>query len=103
MKKITDGKGKPRPSATCGRKSAVERLVMPTFTYAVEQRLRFIDFLLHQYGTLNRSAMVDFFGISEPCATRDIQKYIELVPANAVYDKTAKTYVRGADFRRVWA
>ena len=45
-------------------------------TYAVEQRLRFIDFLLHQYGVLNRSAIMDYFGISQPCATRDIQEYI---------------------------
>lgn len=84
-------------------KSAVERLVIPTFTYAVEQRLRFIDFLLHQYGTLNRSAIMDYFGISEPCASRDIRQYIELAPANAIYDKVEKTYVRGAGFQRVWA
>jgi hypothetical protein len=76
---------------------------MRKFTYAVELRLRFIDFLLHQYGTLNRSAVMDFFGISQPCATRDIQQYIELAPANMVYDKKAKTYIRGAGFKRVWS
>lgn len=76
---------------------------MSQFTYAVEQRLRFIDFLLHQYGTLNRSAIMDYFGVSEPCSSRDIQQYIELAPANMVYDKQAKTYVRGAKFKRVWA
>lgn len=75
---------------------------MNELTYAVEQRLRFIDFLLHQYGTLNRSALMDFFGISQPCATRDIQEYIELAPANTVYDKKAKTYIRGANFVRLW-
>jgi hypothetical protein len=73
------------------------------FTYAVEQRLRFIDFLLHRYGTLNRIAIMDFFGISEPCASRDIQQYIELVPDNAVYDHKAKTYIRGLNFKRAWA
>lgn len=71
-------------------------------TYAVEQRLRFIDFLLYQYGTLNRSAIMDFFGVSEPCASRDIAHYIELAPENTVYDKNAKTYIRGAKFKRVW-
>lgn len=76
---------------------------MSELKYAVEQRLRFIDFLLHQYGNLNRSAIMDFFGISQPCATRDIQHYIELAPANAVYDKKAKTYIRGANFKRKWA
>jgi hypothetical protein len=74
----------------------------PSISYAVEQRLRFIDFLLHQYGTLNRSAIMDFFGVSEPCATRDIKHYMELAPANTVYDATAKTYIRGANFKRAW-
>jgi hypothetical protein len=71
-------------------------------TYAVEQRLRFIDFLLGHYGTLNRSALIDYFGISEPSASRDIAEYTEIAPANLVYDKQAKTYVRGAAFLRVW-
>lgn len=70
--------------------------------YAVVQRLRFIDFLLYQYGTLNLSAGEDYFGISRPQASRDIQDYIALAPANIVYDKNAKTYIRGADFKRVW-
>jgi len=71
--------------------------------YAVEQRLRFIDFLLHQYGTLNRSAIMDYFGVSSPQASRDIQDYIVLAPGNTVYDKNAKTYLRGSGFKRVWA
>lgn len=70
--------------------------------YAVEQRLRFIDFLLHQYGVLNRIAIMDYFGISMPCATRDIQLYIKKAPDNIVYDNKAKTYIRGANFKRVW-
>ena len=32
--------------------------------YAIEQRLRLIDFLLHQYGSVNRSALEDYFGVS---------------------------------------
>lgn len=71
-------------------------------TYAQEQRLRFIDFLMHQYGNINRSAIMDYFGISQPCATRDIQEYIALAPENIVYDKNAKTYVRGANFKRIY-
>lgn len=70
--------------------------------YAVEQRLRFIDFLLHQYGTLNRSAIMDYFGLSSPQATKDIQTYIALAPKNMVYDQNAKTYMRGSGFKRVW-
>lgn len=70
--------------------------------YAVEQRLRLIDFLLAHYGTLNRCALMDYFGISSPQATKDIRAYLELAPQNAVYDLTAKTYVRGARFQPVW-
>jgi hypothetical protein len=39
-------------------------------TYAVEQRLRLIDFLVAQYGHVNRSALCDYFGISEQQASR---------------------------------
>lgn len=72
-------------------------------TYAVEQRLRFIDFLLHHYGTLNRSAIMDFFGVSMPQAAIDIRDYLAIAPANAVYDKRAKTYRKTEAFARVWA
>ncbi|MDA8428164.1 MAG: hypothetical protein M0T70_02805 [Geobacteraceae bacterium] len=72
-------------------------------TYAVEQRLRLIDFLLNEYGTLNRSAIMDYFGVSSPQASRDIQEYIALAPENTVYDKNAKTYIKGVNFARVWA
>lgn len=65
-------------------------------------RLRFIDFLLDQYGTFNRSAIVDYFGLSVPQASMDIRAYIEVAPGNLEYDKSGKTYRRTADFRRVW-
>lgn len=72
-------------------------------SYAVEQRLRFIDFLFYQYGVLNRSALMEYFGISQPQASRDIQDYIAMAPGNAVYDQGAKAYLREANFRRVYA
>lgn len=34
--------------------------------YAIEQHLRLLDFLLAQYGTVNRSSLEDYFGISTP-------------------------------------
>ncbi len=70
--------------------------------YAIEQRLRFIDFLLHQYDTINRSALVDFFGISVPQATKDIKDYIKLAPDNIRYSVTLKKYVKNPEFKRVW-
>lgn len=70
--------------------------------YAIEQRLRLIDFLLHQYGTINRSALEDYFGVSTPQASIDIQEYLRRAPDNAAYCKKRKTYVRTDEFKRVW-
>lgn len=74
----------------------------PALNYALEQRLRLIDFLLAQYGTLNRSAVVDFFAISHPQASLDIQAYLSIAPLNASYDRSARTYRRTEHFARVW-
>jgi len=70
--------------------------------YAVTQRLRFIDFLLGQYGTMNRSAVMDFYGVSQPQASLDIQRYIELAPKNIEYDSSGRAYRRTPAFKRVW-
>lgn len=71
--------------------------------YAVEQRLRFIDFLLAQYGNINRSALVNYFGISEPCATRDFREYKNLAENNMTYDLTDRTYYKTNNFKRIWS
>jgi hypothetical protein len=65
-------------------------------------RLRFIDFLLDHYGTFNRSAIVDYFGLSVPQASLDIAAYMEAAPGNMAYDNSAKTYRRAEGFVRVW-
>lgn len=70
--------------------------------YAVEQRLRFIDFLAQQYGELNRSALVDYFGISVPQAAKDFKDYMKLAPDNIRYSNTKKAYLRNPEFSRVW-
>ena len=70
--------------------------------YAVAQRLRLIDLLLDHYGTFNRAALVDYFGISVPQASNDLQAYLALAPGNAEYDRGAKTYRKTAGFKRVW-
>lgn len=67
---------------------------------AVLLRLRFIDFLLDHYGTMNRSAVMDYFGLSMPQASLDIRAYIEYAPDNLVYDRTARCYRRTATFAR---
>jgi hypothetical protein len=61
-----------------------------------------VDFLLAQYGTINRAALVDFFGISTPQASLDIAQYQQLAPKNIEYDATAKTYRKTAKFVRLY-
>ena len=71
--------------------------------YAVEQRLKFIDFLVSHYGSINRSALVDYYGISIPQASLDLRDYMKLAPSNLIYDKVLKTYTRASTFVRVWS
>lgn len=75
----------------------------PRLRYAIEQRLRLIDFLLAQYGYFNRSALTDYFGISLPQAALDIADYMVLRPSNTAYDARRKCYVRTDNFTRHWA
>jgi hypothetical protein len=65
-------------------------------------RLQFIECMLAIYGTINRGALVDFFALSMPQASLDINLYLDLAPGNADYDLTARTYRRSASFKRLW-
>ena len=67
--------------------------------WSVERRLEFIDFRLYWEGRLNRSDLIDFFGISMPQASADISQYLEAAEDNMEYDKNAKTYVATARFK----
>lgn len=71
-------------------------------TYAVEQRLRLVDFLLAQYGHVKRAALMDYFGIGEATATRDFGAYHEIAPGNMALNPSDKTYYRTNAFARVW-
>jgi len=70
--------------------------------YAVEQRMRFIDFLVDHYGYIQRTQLIDYFNISPPQATRDFRQYIELAPDNLVFNVTDKQYKRSGDFERIY-
>ncbi len=70
--------------------------------YAVEQRLRFIDFILDHYGYINRECVEDYFGISTPQVTKDIKEYMKLSPDNIFYSTSSKRYLKHPEFRRVW-
>ena len=67
--------------------------------WGVEQRLEFIELRLFWEGHVNRSDLMDQFGVSVNQASTDLNRYIGFAPANMVYDKSARTYVRGSAFQ----
>jgi hypothetical protein len=70
--------------------------------WGVQQRLEFIEFRLFWEGHVNRSDVMEQFGLSVNQSSSDLNRYIGLAPDNMVYDKSARTYVRGPDFKPVF-
>lgn len=70
--------------------------------YAIEQRLRLIDFLLAHYGAVGRDELVDYFGISGAQVTRDFAQYRQLNPGNMVLNTHSGRWVRSDTFKRVY-
>ena len=70
--------------------------------WGVAQRLEFIEFRLFWEGHVNRSDLMTQFGVSVNQASNDLNRYIGFSPDNMVYDKSARTYVRGAEFKPVF-
>ena len=66
--------------------------------WGVAQRLEFIEFRLFWEGRVNRSDLMEQFGLSVNQASADLNRYIGFAPENMVYDKGARTYVRGPDY-----
>ena len=66
--------------------------------WSVERRLEFIEFRLFWEGHVNRGDLMDAFGVSVNQASTDLNRYIGMVPDNMVYDKSARTYIRGTEF-----
>jgi len=66
--------------------------------WGVALRLEFIEFRLFWEGRVNRSDLMEQFGLSVNQASADLNRYIGVVPDNMVYDKSARTYVRGPDY-----
>lgn len=67
--------------------------------WGVERRLEFVEFRLFWEGGVNRSDIVDEFGVSVPQASKDLALYQEQAPANIVYDRSEKRYFASATFR----
>ncbi|WP_085308091.1 WYL domain-containing protein [Planktotalea arctica] len=67
--------------------------------WGVEQRLEFIEFRLFWDGHVNRSDLMEQFGLSVNQSSSDLNRYIGFAPGNMVYDKSARSYVRGSAFK----
>lgn len=66
--------------------------------WGVERRLEFIEFRLFWDGHVNRGDLMEAFGVSVNQASTDLNRYIGMAPDNMVYDKSARTYIRGSKF-----
>jgi len=66
------------------------------------QRLQFIEFRLLWEGHVNRSDLIEAFGISVPQSTLDFRAYLERAPGNMDYDKRLRHYFPTAMFKPVF-
>jgi predicted DNA-binding transcriptional regulator YafY len=62
------------------------------FRWGIERRLEFIEFRLFWEGGVNRSDIVEEFGVSVPQASKDLSLYQEHAPQNIEYDRSQKRY-----------
>jgi hypothetical protein len=70
--------------------------------WSQERRLEFVDYRLQWEGQINRSDLMDLFGISVPQASLDIARYLELAPENMRYDRSARVYLAEERFKPVF-
>jgi len=66
--------------------------------WSISRRMEFIELRLYWDGRVNRSDLVDFFGISVPQASNDLGRYMEQAPNNMVYDGRTKAYLATPSF-----
>jgi predicted DNA-binding transcriptional regulator YafY len=58
-----------------------------------------MEFRLYWQGHINRSDLMEAFGISVQQASKDFANYIEGRKSNLTYDKRLRTYLRGKNFK----
>lgn len=68
----------------------------------VERRLEFIEYRLYWEGGVNRSHIIEKFGVSQPQASNDLSQYQRLAPNNIRYDTSAKQYQPTPEFKPVY-
>ncbi len=74
-------------------------LAKQEFRWGVERRLEFIEFHLFWEGGVNRSDVVDEFGVSVPQASKDLTLYQAHAPDNVRYDRSQKRYLASENFQ----
>lgn len=67
-----------------------------------DRRLEFIEYRIRWAGHLNRSDLVEFFGISVPQASLDLAEYTRRAPQNLSYDRSTRTYVLAETFEPIF-
>lgn len=67
--------------------------------WSQDRRLEFIDFRLRWDGRINRSDLIEHFGISVPQASLDIARYLEIAPGNLEYDRSSRVYLATEQFK----
>src|SRR5665213_4202075 len=72
-------------------------------SWSVERRLAFIEERLFWLGEINRTDLVQRFGVSMSQASGDIARYLALDPPGVSYDKSAKRYAAGDNFKPLLA
>ena len=66
--------------------------------WGVKRRLEFIEFRLFWEGSINRADIIDFFHVSVPQASKDLNQYQSFASGNLKYDKSKKRYVAEKKF-----
>jgi hypothetical protein len=54
-------------------------------SWGVERRLEFIEFRLFWEGRVNRSDLMEVFGVSVNQASTDLNRYLGMAPNNMLY------------------
>jgi predicted DNA-binding transcriptional regulator YafY len=67
--------------------------------WGIERRLEFVEFRLFWENGVNRSDIVEEFGVSVPQASKDLALYQEQAPDNIRYDRSLKRYFASETFR----
>ena len=67
--------------------------------WGAERRNAFIELRAFWHGRINRSDLMETFGISPQQASLDLAGYADQWKRNLVYDKSQRAYVRGKNFK----